>query len=141
MIGAQSATRIVRESTTAAHPLLSLRAEGGGTPVEALVAGDAVHLWQDTRHVEFARESPESLQSAAAAPAGNLTTVLPGVVVGVLVSPGERVAAGQPLLIIEAMKMEHAIRAPRAGVVRAVRYRIGERVKEGSTLAELDEES
>ena len=109
--------------------------------MEALVDGRAVHVWQDARHAEFTRETLESAQSGAAGPAGSLTSVLPGVVVSVLVAAGERVAAGQPLLVIEAMKMEHAIRAPHAGVVRALKYRVGERVKEGSTLAELDEES
>ena len=47
---------------------------------------------------------------------------LPGVVVSIAVKEGETVAAGQTLLVIEAMKMEHAIKAPRAGVVKALKH-------------------
>jgi 3-methylcrotonyl-CoA carboxylase alpha subunit len=64
--------------------------------------------------------------------------VLPGVVVSVLVSTGQSVTAGQALLVVEAMKMEHTIRAPGAGVIKAVKYAVGQRVKEGSTLVELE---
>jgi 3-methylcrotonyl-CoA carboxylase alpha subunit len=69
-----------------------------------------------------------------------LSTPLPGTVVAVEVHVGDRVSAGQTLLVVEAMKMEHAIRAPRAGVVTAVRYRVGERVAEGVALVDLGEE-
>jgi biotin carboxyl carrier protein len=58
--------------------------------------------------------------------------------VQVAVQAGDAVEAGQVLLVIEAMKMEHAITAPRAGVVRAIDCAIGERVEEGRVLVELD---
>jgi 3-methylcrotonyl-CoA carboxylase alpha subunit len=48
------------------------------------------------------------------------------------------VKAGDTLVVLEAMKMEHAIRAPHDGVVRAVKYQAGERVPEGAALIELD---
>jgi 3-methylcrotonyl-CoA carboxylase alpha subunit len=56
----------------------------------------------------------------------------------VVVKEGDTVAAGQTLLVIEAMKMEHAIKAPRAGVVKALKHCVGDRVREGSALAELE---
>jgi 3-methylcrotonyl-CoA carboxylase alpha subunit len=70
-------------------------------------------------------------------PVGSLTTVLPGVVVGVQVTPGQRVAAGDALVVIEAMKMEHSVRAPQDGLVEAVHVRPGDRVSEGATLVTL----
>ncbi|HYK25829.1 MAG TPA: biotin/lipoyl-containing protein, partial [Steroidobacteraceae bacterium] len=61
----------------------------------------------------------------------------PGVVVGVHVTPGQRVAAGDALVVIEVMKMEHSVRAPQDGVVEAVHVRAGDRVSEGATLVTL----
>ncbi len=54
-------------------------------------------------------------QFAASAASGGLTTPLPGVVVAVPVSVGQQVAAGEVLMVIEAMKMEHTITAPLCG--------------------------
>jgi 3-methylcrotonyl-CoA carboxylase alpha subunit len=95
-------------------------------------------VWRDFSHAEFHLASIDETTTAPAVAAGSLTTTLPGVVVSVLVGEGERVAAGQALLVVEAMKMEHTIRAPHAGVVRTLKYRVGERVKEGSTLLEME---
>ncbi|MGW2718700.1 carboxyl transferase domain-containing protein [Streptomyces sp. NPDC001492] len=74
-------------------------------------------------------------------PAGDGTVVAPlgGTVVSVDVSPGEPVRAGQQLLVLEAMKMEHVVRAPGSAVVRRLHARVGETVGEGSPLAALDD--
>ena len=56
-----------------------------------------------------------------------------------LVKPGERVEANAPLVVLEAMKMEHTIRAPAAGIVRSVNCAVGERVSEGADLVDLDD--
>jgi 3-methylcrotonyl-CoA carboxylase alpha subunit len=68
---------------------------------------------------------------------GHLMAPMSGTVVAVLVAPGDQVDKGAPLLILEAMKMEHTIAAPSAGVVTAVNYRAGDRVTEGADLVEL----
>jgi 3-methylcrotonyl-CoA carboxylase alpha subunit len=62
-----------------------------------------------------------------------------GMVVAVMVQPGEAVAKGAPLMILEAMKMEHTISAPGAGIVKAVNFAAGDRVKEGADLVDLDD--
>ena len=54
--------------------------------------------------------------------------------------PGQRVARGEELLVIEAMKMENALRAPRDGIVRAVHVTPGEMVAPGRALVELEAE-
>ena len=58
-----------------------------------------------------------------------------------LVRPGERVEKGQPLMILEAMKMEHTIVAPAAGVVAQVRFARGDQVREGEQLFQFEKEA
>jgi biotin carboxyl carrier protein len=72
-------------------------------------------------------------------PAGSedLSAPMPGVVARVLVDEGEMVTPGQGLVIVEAMKMEHVVRAGRAGVVRRLYVRQGEQVEGGARIAEI----
>jgi 3-methylcrotonyl-CoA carboxylase alpha subunit len=72
-----------------------------------------------------------------AAAAGRLTAPMPGKVVGFLAAVGERVAQGQPLAVMEAMKMEHTISAPHDGVVEELLYAVGDQVAEGGELLRL----
>jgi len=71
--------------------------------------------------------------------AGGLVAPMPGTVLAVHAAAGDTVAAGQLLMIVEAMKMEHRITAPRAGTLREVRARPGDQVSGGDLLAVLDE--
>jgi 3-methylcrotonyl-CoA carboxylase alpha subunit len=66
---------------------------------------------------------------------------MPGLVLKVLVRPGERVRAHQTLLVLEAMKMEHNIEAPHDGVVKRVNCVEGGRVAEGVALVEFEVEA
>lgn len=63
---------------------------------------------------------------------------MPGRVVQVLVRPGDRVAVGQGLVILEAMKMENEVKARREGVVQAVHVTAGDRVETGADLLEFE---
>ncbi|KFG94295.1 3-methylcrotonyl-CoA carboxylase [Burkholderia paludis] len=65
---------------------------------------------------------------------GRLTAPMPGKVIAVLVEPGQKVEAGTPLIVMEAMKMEHTIGAPNAGVVAEVLYGVGDQVADGAQL-------
>jgi 3-methylcrotonyl-CoA carboxylase alpha subunit len=65
---------------------------------------------------------------------------MPGRVAAVRAEPGQRVKKGEELLVVEAMKMENALRAPRDGVVRAVHVTAGEMVAPGRALVELETE-
>ncbi|KWV85111.1 Acetyl-/propionyl-coenzyme A carboxylase alpha chain [Pseudomonas fluorescens] len=69
---------------------------------------------------------------------GGLTAPMNGSIVRVLVEVGQTVEAGTQLVVLEAMKMEHSIRAPHAGVVKALFCQEGEMVAEGSALVELE---
>jgi propionyl-CoA carboxylase alpha chain/3-methylcrotonyl-CoA carboxylase alpha subunit len=62
---------------------------------------------------------------------------MPGKVVAVTVSVGDKVARGQPLLTLEAMKMEHALTAPFDGEVESLAVSVGDQVSEGAVLARL----
>jgi propionyl-CoA carboxylase alpha chain len=70
---------------------------------------------------------------------GGPTAPMPGTVIEVLVAAGDRVEAGRDLLVMEAMKMEHRVRAPAAAVVAAVLVAPGDRVEAGQPLVRLEE--
>lgn len=93
-----------------------------------------VHL--DGEVVAVAAET--RTRGAATVSAADLEAPMPSQVIAVLVAPGAEVAAGAPLLLLEAMKMELPLRAPRAARVRAVHCRVGERVGPGRALVDLD---
>ncbi|NNJ08836.1 acetyl-CoA carboxylase biotin carboxylase subunit [Chloroflexales bacterium ZM16-3] len=68
----------------------------------------------------------------------SLSAPMPGTLIKLLVSAGEQVAEGQPLLVLEAMKMEHTVVAPYAGVVRRLPFAAGDSVAGGADLIELE---
>ncbi len=69
--------------------------------------------------------------------AGDLTAPMPGRVIAVEVTEGDAVCRGQPLLVLEAMKMEHTIVAPADGAVATIHHRVGDQVEEGAELIKL----
>jgi acetyl/propionyl-CoA carboxylase alpha subunit len=70
--------------------------------------------------------------------AGVLKAPMPGLVVRVQVQPGEQVAAGAPLVVLEAMKMENELKAGAPAVVKSVRVAPGEAVEKGQVLVEFE---
>ncbi len=99
-------------------------------------------LWADiggrrlSANVERVRASGAG--SASVASAGAVRAPMPGKLLAVRVKVGDRVSAGQPLAVIEAMKMENEIAAPLAGVVRTVAATAPSTVEKGALLLELD---
>lgn len=79
-----------------------------------------------------------SKDAKAGAATGQVVTPMPGKVVKVLVANGQSVAAGQQLLVLEAMKMEHAVVAPRAGTVAGLAVRAGSQVDDGQVLLAVE---
>ena len=79
-------------------------------------------------------DDPFARSATLEAGAGHLAAPLPGRILAVLVRDGEQVARGTPLMVLEAMKMEHTITAPAAGTVGRIHYGAGEQVEEGAEL-------
>jgi 3-methylcrotonyl-CoA carboxylase alpha subunit len=75
---------------------------------------------------------------AAGAAEAAVRAPLPGKIIDLRVKPGDTVSKGQPLLVLEAMKMEHTLTAPADGTVKSVRYAVGEQVPEGAELVEFE---
>ncbi len=97
-------------------------------------------LHVDGHTLEYRRDEGAGVAARRAA-SGDLAAPMPGTVTHVLVKNGDRVAQGQPLVIVEAMKMEHVIRAPRTARVRTVRVSPGDQVDGGVVVAEIDGDS
>jgi biotin carboxyl carrier protein len=116
-----------------------------GSCRDVLLAEDArgMHVTVDgVRHevaIEDERERAAHL-AAAAAPKGPITmrAVMPGILRAVLVKPGDTVKAGQPLVILEAMKMENELRAEHPGIVREVKVAAGSPVEGGAALIVIE---
>lgn len=78
------------------------------------------------------------LQAKAGQQLKDIKAPMPGLVLEILVQPGQSVVAGDPLLILEAMKMENVIKAPGDGVIKEVPVQQGAAVEKGQLLVELE---
>ena len=84
---------------------------------------------------------PQRKAAAAEAGPGRMTAPMPGKVIQVHVTPGQEIERGAPLMVIEAMKMEHAISAPADGKIARVLYAAGDLVEEGAELIAFETEA
>jgi geranyl-CoA carboxylase alpha subunit len=119
----------------------AIRFRSGGVmeSVKFLRDGDRLHLLHRglTRSLsDLTLAAPET--AAASGGDGKVRAALNGRVVALLVKPGERVTAGQPVLTLEAMKMEHVHTAAVAGTVTAIAVAEGEQVTTGRIVVEID---
>jgi 3-methylcrotonyl-CoA carboxylase alpha subunit len=105
--------------------------------VRAVRDGADWHLFRDGAHRVFTLQSAQ-LTEAPDAVIGSLSAPMPGKVLQVLVQAGAQVAKGAPLVILEAMKMEHTIAAPHDGRVAEIHFKAGEQVNEGVELLRLE---
>jgi len=99
--------------------------------------GDTVHLFWRGAVYRLVQEE-EGARAARRHVQGGLEAPMPGKVIAVKAAPGMAVKKGEELLVVEAMKMENAIRAPRDGVIRSVAARVGDMVAPGEVLVEME---
>lgn len=116
---------------------LCLSTAGRSRMVRVAHAQARSFLHMDGWTLEYATTVGEDPGALGTTAHHDLTAPMPGTVTQVLIREGDEVVRGQPLVIVEAMKMEHVIRAPRAGRVRALRARAGVQVEAGAELAEI----
>jgi 3-methylcrotonyl-CoA carboxylase alpha subunit len=130
-----------RTFTLAVEPLVPgvfLVREGERSFVlHAVRDGGEVHAFWDGVAYTLAEER-EGARPVRRHEGGGLEAPMPGRVAVVHVVPGQQVARGEELLVVEAMKMENALRAPRDGVVRVVHVSAGDMVAPGRPLLEME---
>ena len=107
--------------------------DGRRTARQVTRAGDNLYVQSGRGTVDFG-VVPRFVVPGAEAPSGGLMAPMPGVVLDVRCAAGDRVEAGQTLVVLEAMKMEHHVRAPAAGAVADVRVVKGRHVENGALL-------
>ena len=132
-----------------------------GTPVEATKSGDmlrltmqnrterlAVHrngrritVFTDGETLVFTLPDPLDRDAAGGAAADHILAPMPGLVTQVTAAKGDTVTEGQPLLVLEAMKMEHTLKAPRDGVIAEMLASSGDQVSNGALLVQFESES
>ncbi len=110
-----------------------------GRRVRAVATFDhgRIEIWVEGNVRQFTLVDPDERRAAAQSGHGHLTAPMPGKIIAVLVEAGAVVARGQPLVTMEAMKMEHTVAAPFDGVVETVRFGVGDLVSEGANLIHL----
>jgi len=139
----------VGEGAQAVSGPLAFQPVAGG--IELQYAGErtraAVYAMGETDHVFMPRGATQIVAIDLLAHAGEdqseggrLTAPMPGKVVSFAVQAGDKVSKGQPLAVMEAMKMEHTIAAPVDGVVQELLYAPGDQVAEGAELLKLSAE-
>ncbi|OWW21433.1 acetyl/propionyl/methylcrotonyl-CoA carboxylase subunit alpha [Noviherbaspirillum denitrificans] len=96
--------------------------------------GEMFHVFTGGAHYPLHYNDPLAHAGESEAEGGRLTAPMPGKIVAVLVDKGKSVEKGAPLLIMEAMKMEHTIAAPASGTVEDLLYAVGDQVAEGAQL-------
>jgi len=101
--------------------------------------GEVAHVFTPRGAARISLLDPLAHAGEAAAEGGRLTAPMPGKVVSFAVKAGDKVKAGQPLAVMEAMKMEHTISAPKDGTVAELLYAPGDQVTEGAELLKLQD--
>jgi 3-methylcrotonyl-CoA carboxylase alpha subunit len=129
-----------RGGMTVVFPKLAsgLAVRASGDPTVAIVEADGeVIVLKDGRQTRVALHDPFAVDLEHLEAGGVVAAPMHGRLVAVLVAPGERVAKGQRLAVVEAMKMEHALLAPAAGEVAEVAAAPGAQVAEGAPLIRI----
>jgi 3-methylcrotonyl-CoA carboxylase alpha subunit len=113
------------------------RLDGRLLRARVLIADDTIHVARDGSAERWLLPDHAFETLSPAALSDRVTSPMPGQVIAVSVAVGDRVAEGAALLVVEAMKMEHTLRAPRAGRIAALACAVGSRVEEGVELVTL----
>lgn len=114
---------------------------GRSEQVRVVPNGLERHLFASDWREQMTLVDPLAVSEVNDQKTGELTAPMPGKVIGLSAKPGASVKQGDPLIVLEAMKMEHTIAAPANGTLVAFNYAVGDQVQEGVELAEFEPES
>jgi acetyl/propionyl-CoA carboxylase alpha subunit len=120
---------------------LVVHLDGEDVEADLLDTGEGLVLFESGTAFRFTTDPPDPEVGAGAGGDGSVVAPLPGRVVAVPVAEGARVARGDVLVVIEAMKMEHGLIAPFDGVVEGLSAAVGDQVREGEALARVRSEA
>jgi len=111
-----------------------------------------IHIWHGKHHHHYRQtlraqhgaddsSQPTHASEGKSHPKGSVLAPMAGLVVKVLLEDGAQVEAGQPVMVMEAMKMEHVVKAPRAGYVEGLKVTAGQQVFDSGVLFTLKDNS
>ncbi|WP_127563517.1 acetyl-CoA carboxylase biotin carboxylase subunit [Stenotrophomonas indicatrix] len=100
--------------------------------------GDQLYLFASDGQHRFTLHDPVGESEQASADAGSLLAPMPGRIVATLVAAGTQVKRGTPLVVLEAMKMEHTLQAPADGTVKGYRAKAGDQVGDSAVLVDFE---
>ena len=129
--------RVPLQDISVSQAAVQVRMDGLQLQGHVVRQQDTFHVFHAGHHWQILWRDPIAHAGEGEADEGRLTAPMPGKIIALLVSAGERVARGAPLLIMEAMKMEHTINAPSDGTVSELLYGVGDQVDEGAQLLSL----
>lgn len=97
-----------------------------------------LRIWIEAEHIDIRFPDPLSNEGGTQSVEGSLVAPMPGVVTVLCAQPGDEIEAGSPLIVMEAMKMEHTIKAPSSGKILSYKFQVGDQVKDGDLLVEFE---
>jgi 3-methylcrotonyl-CoA carboxylase alpha subunit len=118
--------------------VFDLTLDGVKTPVTAIIEGHELYLRTRSGRFEFHWVDPFGGETEEQTGEDKIVAPLPGTVVAVLAEEGAKLEKGAAILTLEVMKMEQTLRAPYAGVLKAIKCKVGDIVQEGVELAEVE---
>ncbi len=120
---------------------LVLRAGDHVRTLSVSVDGAQVHVRSGRTSLPFRIADPRELDNVGrtAARGGDIIAALPGLIVEILASVGDAVEAGQPVIVMEAMKMMHGLSAPGPGIIAAIECKPGDASEMGQTLVRMQD--
>jgi 3-methylcrotonyl-CoA carboxylase alpha subunit len=140
-IGLEGGPAVEARATPGADGALLVQLGERRLHAAVIAAGERRHVFFEGRSWPLSLVDSLHVGGGGDEAEGGLRAPMPGKVIAWLAQPGATVEKGAPLLVLEAMKMEHTITAPRQGVVKAFRYAPGEQVADGAELVEFGEPS
>ncbi|MBW7861277.1 MAG: acetyl/propionyl/methylcrotonyl-CoA carboxylase subunit alpha [Rhodocyclaceae bacterium] len=132
--GSSAAVRGERD----ARGVMRVELDGRRMDATVIAAGEKRHVFLDGRTWQLANVDPLYHSGEGGGAEGGLLAPMPGKVIALVAAEGAKVEKGAPLMILEAMKMEHTITAPAAGTVKAFRFAVGDQVGDGAELVDFE---